>query len=216
MNKTLFILIIAISCYGCNSETAPRESNPVRKDTIAKILTTTDIRKQKPTMEGYHELAQQLPDSVNLRVILNNEQLVRCWMIYYDRVERHWSTLSWGGKGKDNMVLVDTVFNQSVGIDDNISDPPTFYMATSIDRGKSWESFDMSPVTLDCVGDPPRRKAQAALLIVSNDFPRWKRPSLTMAWQSKYDVSATSWLLAASWDFSALCSGLKELRKKRQ
>lgn len=212
--RIAMLSLMVIFASACNNPSG-QPGTDEGKDTTIKPETIQDVRNQKPVLKDYHELSFNIGDtSRHLRILLNNDTWVKCWMVYHDRVLQQWNTLSWTGKGDSNKLLVDTVFNQWVGINDSFSDPPTFYMAISRDDGKTWESSDMSLVSLTCPGDLPRHRAKFAQLIISNDFFQESGlPSLTMAWQWNHLVTRRSnGIVPDEQQIQKLCTGLKEIK----
>ena len=183
-------------------------------DTTIKPVTTEDLKKAKPAFPGYKEENVYIGDTVRyLRVVLNNDELVKTWIVFFDKTQHKWVTLTWMGKGAKNRILVDTVINDQTGIGYNHDEEePGIYCARTEDSGKTWLPMDMSRAPLSCK-HPDLHKMKIGQLVVSNDFARESHlPSIAYIWQWNHEPPPLSGEgLASQLDFSSLCDAAQEL-----
>lgn len=141
-----------------------------------------------------------------LKVVVNNNKLVKAWMVFHDAETQKWHTLTWEGKGNENSLLIDTVFNQKVGVNRSQKEFPSFYMAESPDDGETWKPLNLDFAPLTCMNTKVKRKATYAQLIVSTDYMTFKKPSVAFIWQWSYIPAERKGSNgAATFDFSNLC-----------
>lgn len=203
--KNISILISILFFISCETG---------RKNTTDKPVTTTDLRNQRPTFPGFTEMRLDVGDSVRyLRVVLNNNKLVKTWMVYFDRPKNKWITLTWIGQGENNKILVDTTFKDFIGIQNIYDDPPTFYVSTSADDGKTWNPLTMSLAAAASCKHTNLRLRKMGQLIVSNDFFNDTHlPSVTYIWQWNYDPILKGEASNIALDISKLCEAVQEIK----
>lgn len=216
----LVILTLAfflIVCMSCRTPHGSVHNNTGPADT-AKPVTVDNIRKQRPSFPGYTGQKLNILDTMRyLRVVLNNNRLVKTWMVFYDHDQRKWVTLTWQGKGENNRILIDTTFKSQIGLVHFYEDVPTFYCAESVDNGITWQRIDMSCAPLGSCKHPDLHKREMAQLVVSNDFMNADHlPSVSYIWQWNYDPPLIGDGPAATWDFSKLCEAAREISIKQK
>lgn len=206
--------ILFVACNSNNTDIA----QPTTSDT-ARTITTEDLRKARPQFAGYRPINLNILDTMRyLRIIVNGNKLIKTWMVYFDRNMNKWQTLRWEGKGSNNKLLVDTIFNPIVGITHFYEDIPSFYMAWSDDEGKTWKPLDMSLAILSgCKHPNLKGHSKYAQLIISNDFFNDTHlPSICIAWQWNYLASPLHGEgITSRLDLSKFCDAIQELPRKK-
>jgi hypothetical protein len=210
-----FILLFAFMYIlpGCNAPGSGKDK-PVT-DTIPKVITDDDIRKERPEFPGYTPVTLDLGDTTRyLRIVLNNNRLIKTWMVYYDQPAKKWVSLTFTGKGNNNTVLLDTVFKNFIGINHRYGDLPAFYFAITEDEGKTWKPFHMSLAKISGCKRADLRLQKMGQLVVSNDFMNEKKlPSIAYIWQwSHTPARLRSDGITANLAFEGLCDALREIR----
>jgi|GEM_PF-3651447 len=160
-------LIFLFGCESHNTALPVADFSPTAADT-----TESDIREQKPKFLDFTPVTYHLVNTGEdnyIRIITNSDDLQKVWMVYYDHNAKKWNTLTWIGKGQNNKIISDTVFNTIYGVvyrSGHIEDP-TFYMAYSKDDGKTWQNHPVAKSVLVC------KKGLAQLLESSDskDYP---------------------------------------------
>ena len=219
--RVLIFLTIPILLFACNNNnrkvqqsstndslnTASQTSSSISKDTVPLKKFREDINDTEPEFPNSIYVKFDIKDTTRyLRIVLNNNKLVKAWIVYHNADTKKWHTLTWQGKGEGNSVLIDTVFNQKVGLNHTQSELPSFYMAESPDNGETWKTLNLDFAPLNCKSENVKYKATYAQLIVSGDYVTLKKPSVAFIWQWSYipkERKGTGG--AATFDFSSLC-----------
>jgi hypothetical protein len=200
-------LIFLFSCESHNTALPVAYFSPTAADT-----TESDIREQKPKFLDFTPITYHLVNTGEnnyIRIITNSDDLQKVWMVYYDHNGKKWDTLIWIGRGLNNKIIADTIFNTIYGVvnrSGHIEDP-TFYMAYSKDDGKTWQNHPIEKSALVC-------KKGLAQLLVSNDFNRDKdQPAIAVMIQSKGLIGDAPKSME-EWNNDYLCSLMVDHTKK--
>ncbi len=133
-------------------------------------------------------------------------------MVYFDLEENKWDTLVWLGSGDNNKIIGDTIFNRKNGVKGGHSsdDAPEFYMATSLDSGKTWEAQHNYETFFRCKNESSKRSFLTTVL-VSNDYMNESgKPSAAIIIQNKKQGSFKTGSVEGNRNFDFLCSATKK------
>jgi hypothetical protein len=217
--KTIFFfsLLICSLLPGCSNQnnSSKQETNKQKqKDTTAASSISQSIQGVKPKFPGFTPKRYVIEqDTTFIRIVSNSEYLQKAWMVYYDKGDRKWETITWVGAGDDNKIIGDTVFYRKNGITNgsSINDAPEFYFAFSRDSGKTWKAHEVYFGVIKCKQNDKRAQKDIQIL-VSNDFvKKIKRPSLGLILQHHYPYIISTDEITAKQNFDFYCNVARQL-----
>ncbi len=213
-NRLLFTVMVPLAFISCKGGISKTNRDTVAKDSSHPPKTTTQIIAAKPIFRGYkfYAVSTQL-DTTYIRSVSNTKSLKKVWIVYYDQTIDNWIVKTWIDSGENNKVFGDTILTRKSMMPGPIGDVIDFYMASSIDSGKTWTSYDPSPAHLYCKGNP--RLSNEVQLLVSNDFFNEDHiPSLgiMIQWKHPFIINGTG--ITSRFDFTNYCSVTRKIDRR--
>ncbi|MEP6951113.1 MAG: hypothetical protein ABI863_17630 [Ginsengibacter sp.] len=216
-NKIIFFfsLLICSLFPGCsNHDNSGRRETSQQKDSATERSTLQPIYDAKPKFPGFipkRYIIEQ--DTTFIRIISNSKYFQKAWMVYYDKDDRKWETITWIGSGENNEIIGDTVFCRKNGITtgSSINDAPEFYFAFSRDSGKTWQAHEIYEGVIKCKQNDKHTQKDIQIL-ASNDFlKKIKRPSLGLILQHHYPYIISTDEITAKENFDFYCGVATQL-----
>lgn len=201
-------------CSNQNNSPKPGTNKQKDKDSTPVSSILKPIQDVKPKFPGFTPRLYVIEqDTTFIRVISNSTYFQKAWMVYYDKDEREWKTITWIGVGDDNKIIGDTVFYRKNGTTNgnSINDAPEFYFAFSQDSGKTWNAHKVYEGVIRCKQNDKHAQKDLQILVSDDFVKKVKRPSLGIILQHHYPYIISTDEVTAKQNFDFYCSVARQL-----
>jgi hypothetical protein len=216
MSNTMIFFLSLIGCSllpGCTDNNSAKRDNKKQKDSTPAGPVLEKIQDFKPKFPGFTPRSYVIgQDTTFVIVISNSKYLQKAWMVYYDKDDRKWATLTWIGSGDNDTIIGDTVFYRKNGIGkgSDTGDAPEFYFAFSGDNGKTWKPHQIYEGVIKCKQADKQTQKENQIL-VSGEFLNADKPSVGLILQHHYPSIISTDSITAKHNFDFYCDLARQL-----